>query len=498
MQENTNKAILFNSIINYAKMGITTILALFTTRYALLALGVTDYGLFSVLGSFISFVGVFNSVMINTCNRFMAVAIGRGDENEINKTFCINLSIFVSCAILMLLLALPIGFWFIRTKLNYDGDLSNAYIVYLCSVVGSILSTLSTPYKGLLISRERFFVFSIVDIIQHILQFIIAFCLVYFFSNKLLIYTICMSVLTAIPLLAYRMYCKRLFPCAIKWRFVRDKNAYMEVFSFSGWVTYGAIACIAKTQGAGLIVNAFFNTIMNAALGIANSLGNYVTMFAGSIVTPIQPQITKSYASGNKERTNELLVMSTKFSFLLMLIIGTPFFVNAEWILEIWLKEVPPYTVLFTELMIIDNIVLSFNSGLSTVIFASGKIMLYQVLINTLRLCSIVVAYFVLKSGLPASYLLITYIVFSVIIVLCTQWCLHKTLNFDNSIFLHGSYIPSVNILIFMMPIFLLKLNIHPLFQILLSEIYLLTLIFIIGLSNREKEYVLKLINKKK
>ena len=498
MQENTNRAIVINSVINYAKMGINTILALLTTRFALKALGVTDFGLFSVLGSIISFIGVFNSVMMNTCNRFMAVAIGRNNPEEINKTFNVNLVIFIGCALFMSVVAIPLGLWYINSFINYNGPISNAIFVYVFSVLGSIFSTLATPYNGLLIARERFFVFSIVDVIKHILAFIITYLLIDHFESKLQIYTISMAILTAIPLLAYRSYCHRLFPDIVKWCVVKEKRLYKVVFSFSGWVAYGAMAMIAKTQGAALIVNVFFNTVMNAALGIANSLGNYVTMFATSLTQPIQPQITKSYTVGNIIRTNELLVMSTKFSFMLMLFIGTPFLVASEWILQLWLGDVPPYASSFCMLIVIDNIVLSFNSGLSNLIFASGKIALYQLLINTIRILSIVCAYFALKAGLPAESLLIVYIIFSVIVVFATQWCLHKTLNYDNMILFKKSYTPSLIILALMMPVYFLQLSLHPLLVIFASLLYLAFLDIFIGLTARERWFILNKLNFKK
>ena len=304
-----------------------------------------------------------------------------------------------------------------------------------------------------------------------------------------------MSILTSLPLFFYWWYSKKCFTEIIRWRFVKEKKYYKEIFSFSGWVAYGAVACIAKVQGAAILVNAFFDTIMNTALGVANSLGNYVTMFATSLTQPIQPQITKCYTSGNIERTNELLIISTKCSFMLMLFIGTPFLIASEWILHIWLGEVPPFASTFTVLLVIDNIVLSFNSGLNNLIFASGKIALYQILINTLRLFSIVVAYFVLNAGYPAYSLLLAYIVFSIIIVLCTQWCLHKTLNYDNKILFKKSYMPSLCILLLMMPVYLYRMEIHPIINISMALIYLLVLDFVIGLTKEEKKYFLQKIH---
>lgn len=496
MQENTNKAIAVNSLIMYARMFINTILALFTTRYALIALGVADYGLFSVLGSIISFMGIFNTIMLSTCNRFLAVAIGKGNITEINKTFNINLTIFLGCAILLLAIGLPIGGWYVRNYINYEGPLENVLMVFYFSVIGSVISTLATPFNGLLMAKERFFMFSLVDVVLHIVRFCVVLSLIYFFCNKLFVYTLLQASTIAIPALIYWWYCHRAFPEIVQIRIIRDKHAYLEVFRFSGWVSFGAIACVIRNQAAALLVNVFFNTVMNTALGIGNSLNHYVTLFANNLTQPMQPQITKSYAAGNYKRTDELLVMSTKFSFLMMLLIGAPFFVGAEWIINVWLGQVPPYAICFTILLIIDNIVMSFNSGLSLLLFADGRIALYQIVINSLRIGAVIVAYFFLKSGFSPEVLFYVYIGFSIFIVIATQWCLHKTLLYDNRNLFKKSYIPSLVILLLFLPVLLLPDYMHPFMRICLTMCYLLILIFCIGLNKKERMYLLSKLKK--
>ncbi len=490
MLENTNKAIFVNSIINYAKMGINTILALLTTRFALQALGVSDFGLFSVLGSIISFIGIFNTIMLSTSNRFLAVAIGRGDENEINTQFNVNLIIFISIAILMFIVAYPIGDWYVHNFINYDGPLENAMMVFSLSIIGSIFSTIATPYNGLLMAKERFIVFSAVEVFVHVVKFLVALILVYHFESKLLIYTIAMASMTALPTLIYFIYCKRKFPAYVKWKFVKDKSLYKQVFSFSGWVGVGAVAFVLRSQGAALLVNAFFNTVMNAALGIANSLNTYVSMFAKNLTQPMQPQITKSYAVGNVQRTDELLIMSTKFSFLLMLLIGSPFFVDADFLLGLWLGNVPPYAVAFTILLIIDNLVQSFNSGISTVIFASGKISLYQIIINSLRLLSIVVAFFFFKNGSEPYSLFYVYIFFSLLSIFGAQLCLKKSLNYNTRNLVTKSYLPSIFTLLAFCPVLFLPKSINPLIRIIISMTYLCIIELFVGLSTKERNFL--------
>lgn len=490
MNENTNRAIAINSIILYFKLAIITVTGLLTTRFALQALGVNDFGLFSVIGSIISFITIFNTIMVATSNRFISVALGKGNNEVVNEQFNLCFLIHVVIAIFTLLIFIPLGDYYIKNYLNYTGDISTAVDVFRFSVIGSVISFIGVPYNGLLVAKEKFLVFSLTDTIAHIVKMAVAFTLIYFFQQKLLIYAITQGLLTAVPTLLYGLYCQSKYPDIVKFKLSFDQSKYRAVLSFSGWVAYGAVATVGKNQGAQIIVNTFFTTLLNTALGLANTVGMFLTSFANSISQPIAPQITKNYAAGDINRCNELLIMSTKYTYLLTLCISLPFLACADWILGLWLGNVPEYVVLFTVLILIDTLVTAFNSGISNIIFASGKIKLYQISINTIRLLSIFVAYFALKYGLPAQALLWTYILFSIVIFFVSQIVLSRTIGFDNRLLWKQSYVPSFQISALLTPVFLVPFSIHPSFVILISELYFIILVYGFGLSKKEKQYI--------
>ena len=352
------------------------------------------------------------------------------------------------------------------------------------------------PYNGLLMAKERFIVFSITEIVTHIFKLAIAISIVYAFEEKLLIFAFSQAAMTAIPTIIYWLYCKKHFPPYVDFHMIKDKQKYKDIFNFSSWVAFGAFATIGKNQGAAVLVNAFFDTAMNTALGLASTVNGLITSFANNISQPMAPQITKSYAIGDHSRCEDLLVMSTKYTFLVMLCISAPFLVNSHWIFELWLGEVPPYVEEFTLLIIIDALITSMNSGISNLIFASGSIKWYQIIINSLRIIAVAAAYIVLKMGAPAPSLLYAYIVLSIIIFFAGQYILHKTLDYDNSILMKRSYVPSILVAIIFVPACILNLNIHPLFSIIISELFLVVVIYFIGLSSKEREGVKSIIKK--
>lgn len=495
MAGSSNKTIAINSVILYTKLIITAICGLMSTRFALQALGVVDFGLFSVLGSVISFIAIFNTIMLSTSNRFIAVAIGKGDIRAANEQFNVNLVIHILIALITLLFAIPLGKVYILNNIHFDGDINVALNVFYVSVVCSIFSFVGVPYNGLIMAKEKFIVFCFTDILSHILKVAISFMLIYLFDNKLIIYTFALGVFTAYPTIVYYIYCNKKYSEIVHLSFVKDWNMYKKVLSFSAWVGYGAVASIGKTQGSALIVNTFFNTIMNTALGIANSILAIIHTFANSITQPIAPQITKSFASGDKQRCDNLLVASTKLSYMITFLVSVPFLVDCEWILKLWLGQVPEYAVAFTQLLIIDTLISAFNSGVSTLVFASGKIKLYQILINTLKFLAIVAAFIALKYSFPVYALFYAYIIFSVLIAISGQIVLHVTLNYDNMIIVRGAYLPSLIVTILFLPILLLTGLFPAIIHIIISLIYVIMLEFFLGLKKSERDVVINKIN---
>lgn len=496
IQENTNKSLLINSIVLYLRLGVTSVCGLLTTRFALQALGVNDFGIFSVVGGVISFIAIFNTIMISTSNRFIAVSIGKGDIQQTNEQFNVNLLIHAAIAVFVLILAFPLGRWYIVNHVNYIGSIDTVLTIFYITIIGSIISFIGVPYNGLLMAKERFWYFCSIDMVISVIKVVICYYLAIFqFKNNLFIYACTLSLLTAIPTFLFIIYCYSKFKEIVKLRFVREWPKYSEVLGFSVWVGYGAIASIGKSQGAALIVNNFFNTIMNTALGIATSVNSILVGLATNVSKSISPQITKNYSSGNMERCVKLVCLSSKVSFLFMLLISCPFFVDSEYIFSLWLGEVPDYVIHFSHLLIIDALIGTLNAGVPELVFASGKIKMYQLIVNTLLILSVVVGFFFLKIGYAADYLLITFIVFSAIAFFVRQVVLNKVVQINNWLLIKESYLPSLFITILLVVyLYFIPMVFSPILNILIAECYLMVLCFVFGLKHEERAYLLNAI----
>lgn len=496
MQENTNKTIIYNSVILYIRLFVTSVCGFITTRFVYKALGDDNYGLYSLVGSIITFIAIINTVMVSASNRFIASSIGAGDTKRVNEIVNICLIIHGAIATLIIFAGIPIGDWYIYNFVNYNGNIEDAVVVFNISLIASAVSFIGVPYHGVLMARERFIVFCGTDIISAVAKMICCYYLIYYFENKLIVYALIMAIMTAYPTIVNFVYCNKHFKNDIKFKFIKELRKYREILSFSVWTGYGAIAQVSQAQLTAILVNAFFNTLMNTALGFANTIKSLLLMFSQNVTKSIAPQITKSYASGNNERCHKLVIISSKIGFMIMIIVSFPLITQTDYLLKLWLDGPPAFASLFIKLTIVKLLIDSLNLGIAEYIFATGKIKQYQFYINTLYLISVLFAYIVLKLGAPAYSIFYTYIVFAIITVITRQYILYKTFRFNNMELIRYSYLPSFKIAILAYLLTLIPLNVHPVIYIVILEISLILIIIFVGINKEERKIIKNYIHK--
>lgn len=491
MKENTNSVLIFNTLVLYIRLVFVLVCGLLSTRFALLALGETDFGLFAIVGSVVIFINIINSTMTSTCNRFLAASIGKGKGAEqICKVFNINIIIQLAIAFITLVLALPLGSLYITHFINYDGNIENAVMVFYISIISSAITFIGVPFNSLLLAKERFYVFCTGDILFWIIRAILCYMLIFYFSDKLLAYAIIVATTNVMPILINYIYCRIYFPQLIRFKFAKRWEDYAEIFSFSAWVGYGAIIQIGREQSIPILINYFFNTIVNAAYSVSNQIKSGINMFASNLSKPISPQITKNYVAGNMTRCTQLMISSSKLSFLFMLIVSSPFLICPDYILSLWLHKVPDYAVSFTRLMIIDCLINTLNMGIAEYVFASGNIKWYQFWTNTIYLISIFVSFVFLLYGAPVYSILYITIGASIVTVVIRQYILHRVFHFKNMILIKGSYLPSAIISLLFLPSVFARDYLHPLICIFVIPVYTTILVYLIGISKEEKRVI--------
>lgn len=395
--QSSNKRIAKNTLMLYIRMLLSMLVGLYTSRVVLQTLGVEDYGIYGVVGGVVSMMGFLNSSMSGATSRFLTVAIGKGEEENTAKIFSSALIVHICIALIVLFVSETIGLWFFYNKLVIpESRMSAAFWVYQGSIFSAILSITQVPYNASIIAHEKMDVYAYVELLNVFLKLGIVYLLLFLPFDKLLIYAGLVLLVSFIVLMTYRVYCLTHFTeCRFRW--VKDKSIFRSLMSFSGLDLFGNICVTFRNQGTTLLLNMFFGPIVNAGANIANVIIGTVSSLSGNVTTAFRPPIMKQYAVGNIEAMTTMMNRSLSLTSLLLSLMAFPILAEMEYVLFLWLGEIPPYAVTISKLAVFNCLVGGINGVILAPIHATGDIKALSIWGGSLYLLNLVIDYICLR-----------------------------------------------------------------------------------------------------
>lgn len=406
-----NKRVAKNTLVLYFRMLFMMLIGLYTSRINLQSLGVEDFGIYNVVGGIVVMFSIINGSITASISRFLTFEIGTGNMEKLKKVFSTSVTIQIGISLLILLLAETIGLWFLNHKMVIpDSRMPAANWVYQFSIITFILNLISMPYNACIVAHEKMSAFAWITIYDAIAKLLIAWLTFIAPMDKLIFFSGFIVLIAFTQRMIYTSYCLHNFE-ECHYKFTIDKELLKHMSGFAGWNFIGASSAILRDTGGNIIINLFCGPAVNAARAIANRINTAVLGFANSFMTAINPQITKSYASGEYEKMMGAIYKGAKFSFFLLLLLGLPVIMESEYIIHLWLGQVPEHTVLFVQLTILYAMSESISNPLVTAMLATGKIKNYQIVVGGLQMLNLPISYICLRLGcIPESVVIVAII----------------------------------------------------------------------------------------
>lgn len=501
-QVENNKRIAKNTLLLYIRMIITMCVSLYTSRIILSTLGIEDYGIYNVVGGVVAMFSIISSSISSAISRFITFELGIGNIERLKKIFSTSVTIQIILGIIVLIIAEIVGVWFLNYKMNISvARMYAANWVFQLSILTFILNLISLPYNAAIIAHEKMTAFAYVSIIEVVFKLLIAFLVTVSPIDKLIFYAI-LHVIVAFTIQSiYMVYCKKHFyECTFQ--FILDKILLKKMFEFAGWNFIGTSSGLLRDQGGNILINIFFGTSINAARGIAMQVNTALYSFVSNFMTALNPQITKLYAQHDYDNMMKLIYRGSKFSCYLLFMLSLPVLINTEYILTLWLKEVPEYTVSFLRLILFFSLSDAVSRSLITAQLATGNIRNYQLVVGGIQMMNLPISYIFLKLGFSAETIFVVAIIVSILCFISRLYMLRKIIPFSASSFLREVYVKIILVCIFssIIPIILYNiLNINFLSFILNSTISILSCIIcsmFIGCNKMERNYIISFIKK--
>ncbi len=410
---NHSKRVMLNSVILYIKIIITMLISLVSVPMILNALGKSDYGLYNLIAGVISMLSFLNASMSITTQRYLSVAVGEKNNEKLNNIYNTSLVLHLIVGVIIVVLFEICYLFLFDGFLNIEPKrIHAAKIVYQFIVASTFFTIISVPFGALMNAKENMLAFSIIAIIDSLLKLILAFYLSRCTYDRLIVYGACIAVISFFNVLFNQIYTK------IKYKEFRisfgkyfSKEYFKQMFGFAGWNTLGAVAMIGRNQGVAVIFNLFCGTVANAAYGIANQVNGVLGYFSSTFQKALNPQLMQSEGMHDKSRLIRISLISSKYSVWVIALFAIPLIVEMPYVLKLWLKDVPEYTLRLSQLILVLAIVYQYSVGLMSSIQAVGKIKDYFIVMSVLILMNLPICYCVLKFGMPLYYCIIVFII---------------------------------------------------------------------------------------
>lgn len=395
-----NKTIAKNTIFLYIRMFLIMGVSLYTSRVVFQTLGVEDFGLYGVVGGIVTMFSFLNGSLGGATSRFITFELGKKDYIQLKKIFSVAFFTHLFIALLIVLLAETVGLWFFYEKMTIPADRFTAAMwVYQISILSCVFSMTQVPYNADIIAHENMKVYAYVGIIEVMLRLGVVYLLSISPIDKLIFYAILLFLIQVGIMMFYRGYCLKHYEES-HLTICKEKQLYKNMFSYAGSDLIGNISVLAQGQGLNLLLNVFFGPAVNAARAIAYQIQGAITQFSSNFMTAVKPQIIKSYAKGDEKAMWDLVNMSSCFSFYLMLLISLPIMLEIDYILHLWLGDYPDHAPSFAVLVIILCLLQTLKTPRTSVLHATGKLLLANVVVGGLLCAAFPLAHLFLKIGM--------------------------------------------------------------------------------------------------
>ncbi len=480
----------------YVRMFLSMLVTLYTSRVVLSVLGIEDFGIYYVVTGFVALLGFLQGAMTTATQRYFAFDIGEASGKNLTIIFTSSFQIHLLLAIVIIIVAETAGYWFVITQLTIPTDrLDAALWAYHLAVAAFAISVLMVPYTAMLMAHERMGIFAAISMADVLLKLSAVLSLQVIGSDKLITYSSLLLTVVVFTFTAYIVSNIRLFPnVSLRWRW--HSNQFQIMLSYTAWNTWGSFAAAMSMHGTNILLNIFFGPAVNASRTIATMANSALNSFIQNVQVAINPQIIKSYASGNINEMHSLVLHASKYNFYLLFILAIPVLFNTEALLTLWLTEVPPYAVVFLRLTIIASLIDSFSGPLMVSAQATGHIRAYQTIIGSILLLNVPISYLtILQWNEPETVVWVS-IILAISALIIRLIILNKLTklavsNYVTDVLLRSLYVSlaTISIIYFCIPSGNTALTIVV--SIIASTILTVIIVCLIGLNTAERLSIL-------
>jgi O-antigen/teichoic acid export membrane protein len=433
----------------YFRQLLILFVGLYTVRIVLDQLGVEDYGIYGAVGGLVALSAFLPGSLASATQRFFSFALGEKNGKRLQKTFTVNLALYSAVALIAFIILETVGLWFVNTQLEVpDGRLEAAKALYQYASVAFLLSVFTTPFMAIIMAHEDMKIYAYISIFEAFMMLGVVYLLQYIAWDKLELYGLLVLCVGMINAMLYIGFClKRYDECQLR-KMYWDSTLLREIIGFTGWTVFGQISTVARTHAITVLLNQSFSPAVVAARVISVQIASKVNIFSSNFNVSLYPPIIKSYAANERQDMFALITGGSKITFFLLWVFALPMIIEMEAILGVWLATVPADAVLFSQLSLVEALILSISMPLTAAARAPGKMKGYELSLGTIQIGIFITAWAVIAAGAPAYSVFVVAILANILMFGVRLYLIKRLIAFPIAAFLKSTALPVMAIIL--------------------------------------------------
>jgi len=500
-----NSQIVKNTLISYFQIMVTTIVGVVSSRLVLQALGVSDFGLYNVVGGIISLFAIISNAMTMTSIRYLSFEIGK-QKGNVNKVFNISNVLHIGTAIVVIVILETIGLFYVLNYLKIEpGKESDALFVFQISCLISFLSIINIPFKSVFVACEKFTSIAVIEIIGSLMKLAAIAPLFLIEGNGLRIYAVAMLAAISFTFVIYHVLAIKRWPQITSWNLVTSLGEYKAQISYSNWSMLNTASLAARSYGSDILINLFFGTVLNAAFAITRSVQGFSELLSQNFSKVAFPKVVKSMGDHHMEEALGTIYFIGRCNLLLLELSFFCIYVELDFLLHIWLGSHVPYgSLVFCKLILWIALLAGTGGGLYQFVKANGRLQEYNIITAVFYLSGLPISFFLYRAGSPYYMILVIFLVMEFCCRIAQLVMLKKVFNFDVIRFMKESWIKPTLVFVILLSYMLLYHHVIRAYTyiniigIALMLVVAISVVFYIGLKDYEriklKEFLLTIL----
>lgn len=323
--------------LNYAIIGLNTLVGLLYTPYMLRCLGQNEYGLYSLVASVIAYLTLLDFGFGNAIVRYTAKYRSEGKLQEQWEMFGMFLIVYTVIGIMAFSIGLGLYFnvdaLFDRTMTV--SELGQAQVMIMLLIINLALTFPLSMFGSIISAYENFAFQKIVAILRILLSTAVLIVLLHY-GFKAVALVVVQTVFNLSTLFLNWLYCK--FKLHIKIKFARFNGAFIkEITVYSFWLFLNAIMDRIYWSTGQFVLGATIGTVAVAIYSVAILLQQMYMQFSTSISGVLLPRITAMVATNNSQKEiSDMFIRTGRLQSIVMLFVLSGFVVFGRQFIQLW------------------------------------------------------------------------------------------------------------------------------------------------------------------